>query len=603
MTFYSPLAFIFLLTIPLIIVLYLLKQRHRDYSVSSLYLWREVLKDIEANAPWQKLKKNLLMALQIIAMILLTLALSRPFLNNAGSNPTGAVIVIDTSISMQATDIKPSRFEEAKKQAIDYASNLKPGTLVTLISMGNNAIIEENLSKDKDSLIKAIKSLKVTNGASNPENATALVQSIVKQQPDTEVIILSDGIVNIPGIKVIAPSLSKSTGNFAIMLFSYSPTKDGLTALSRIANFTGSDAVIPVSLYVGGRVFDARNVTVKAGETANVYWEGIPAQALQLECRIDTEDSLSADNTAWAAVNPVKKSRVMLVTESNIFIEKLISLMNGMELFKTSLDKASELRGYDLYIYDGFLPDKLPKDGNIMVFNPPQNTFFEVGKEIALPEVIQTEHPILKNVNTGVFSIGKTKILPVPLWGEPILETGEGAIAFSGSKDGRKFMVFGFDLHNTDIVLRPAFPIFMNNTFEVLISSRIKNTENIFPGEGIEFNLNPKAEEVKVKTPSGETVSLAPPFPAGVFDKTGETGQYILDQKIPGGYSHHYFTVNVPAEKESNLLAAKIHTAGSGDNKPAASGKINSGLNLQALFLWSVLVLLLVEWWVYTNGI
>ena len=136
MTIYSPAAFIFLITIPIIIVLYLLKQRHREYTFSSLYLWREALKDLEANTPWQKLRKNILMILQIAAMALLVFALSNPFMNASWGEPRIIVLAIDTSLSMQATDVKPSRFEAARSKALSFAANLQPESRVTLVSIG-----------------------------------------------------------------------------------------------------------------------------------------------------------------------------------------------------------------------------------------------------------------------------------------------------------------------------------------------------------------------------------------------------------------------------------------------------------------------------------
>lgn len=80
MRFYSPYAFIYLISIPVIVLFYLLKQQYQEKKVSSLYLWQEALVDLEANTPWQKLKKNLSMILQIVAALLMVLALSNPFI-------------------------------------------------------------------------------------------------------------------------------------------------------------------------------------------------------------------------------------------------------------------------------------------------------------------------------------------------------------------------------------------------------------------------------------------------------------------------------------------------------------------------------------------
>ena len=65
MAFLAPLALISALIIgPIIVAMYLLKLRREERSVSSTFLWRRMVRDVEANAPWQKLRRNLLLLLQ-----------------------------------------------------------------------------------------------------------------------------------------------------------------------------------------------------------------------------------------------------------------------------------------------------------------------------------------------------------------------------------------------------------------------------------------------------------------------------------------------------------------------------------------------------------
>ena len=64
MSFLTPLGLIGgLLAIP-IILLYMLRLRRREVTISSTFLWRQVLQDREANSPWQRLRRNLLLLLQ-----------------------------------------------------------------------------------------------------------------------------------------------------------------------------------------------------------------------------------------------------------------------------------------------------------------------------------------------------------------------------------------------------------------------------------------------------------------------------------------------------------------------------------------------------------
>ena len=72
-TYFWPIALVLL--VPVIIIMYLLKQKAKEHAVSSLYLWHEMYKNVEANTPWEKLKKNWLMILQIIVLLVLILHL------------------------------------------------------------------------------------------------------------------------------------------------------------------------------------------------------------------------------------------------------------------------------------------------------------------------------------------------------------------------------------------------------------------------------------------------------------------------------------------------------------------------------------------------
>ena len=63
MTFLNPAAFLFLLGIPAVIVLHLLKIRRQQARVSSTLLWADSLRDQQASAPFRRLKPNLLLLL------------------------------------------------------------------------------------------------------------------------------------------------------------------------------------------------------------------------------------------------------------------------------------------------------------------------------------------------------------------------------------------------------------------------------------------------------------------------------------------------------------------------------------------------------------
>src|ERR1700760_1008744 len=92
------------IAIPALLILYFLKLRRREMLVASTILWKKAIQDLQVNSPFQKLRRNLLFLLQLILLLLLCLALSRPISSYTPGVGKVSVILIDRSASMSATD-------------------------------------------------------------------------------------------------------------------------------------------------------------------------------------------------------------------------------------------------------------------------------------------------------------------------------------------------------------------------------------------------------------------------------------------------------------------------------------------------------------------
>ncbi|MFM8321671.1 MAG: vWA domain-containing protein, partial [Chloroflexota bacterium] len=139
MRFLAPGMFFLAGLIPVIVLMWLLKLRRVERAVSSTFLWRQMVRDVEANAPWQKLRYNLLLLLQVLFLAALVLALARPATPARGITARAAIFIIDTSASMAASDVNPSRIEAAKDKARQMIGELPAATQVTVIAAGDEA--------------------------------------------------------------------------------------------------------------------------------------------------------------------------------------------------------------------------------------------------------------------------------------------------------------------------------------------------------------------------------------------------------------------------------------------------------------------------------
>ena len=101
MAFLTPFALFLTILLPIVVAMYLLKLRRTEQILSSTYLWQRMIRDNEANAPWQRLRRNLLLLLQLFILLLLIIAVARPFSWVEGIQSRTAVLILDTSFSMK----------------------------------------------------------------------------------------------------------------------------------------------------------------------------------------------------------------------------------------------------------------------------------------------------------------------------------------------------------------------------------------------------------------------------------------------------------------------------------------------------------------------
>jgi hypothetical protein len=68
-----------------------------------------MVRDLEANAPWQRLRRNLLLFIQLLFLSALILALARPYIWSEDFSGHTLILIVDTSASMAASDVAPNR--------------------------------------------------------------------------------------------------------------------------------------------------------------------------------------------------------------------------------------------------------------------------------------------------------------------------------------------------------------------------------------------------------------------------------------------------------------------------------------------------------------
>ncbi|MGD0542276.1 MAG: VWA domain-containing protein, partial [Tepidisphaeraceae bacterium] len=189
--------------VPSLLALYFLKLRRRIMPVPSTMLWRKAVQDLQVNAPFQRLRKNLLLLLQLLLLAALLLALARPILNYSPGAGPRSIILIDRSASMSADDMPggKTRLEEAKRRAGDLVGTLGRNGAAMVIAFDDSAETLAPFTTDVRLLRNVIDSIQPTDRRSKLEAGYQLADAqaaftagdsqAFRQAPD--VYLFSDG--------------------------------------------------------------------------------------------------------------------------------------------------------------------------------------------------------------------------------------------------------------------------------------------------------------------------------------------------------------------------------------------------------------------------
>lgn len=606
--------------IPGIILLYLLKQKVVNQKISALNLWKEAYENVQASTPWEKFRNNILMYMQIAALLLLILALMSPYITGSGSEYSNVLIIIDNSASMSGLYSEDeSKLDVAKEQAADYV-NSNDGTRYTIMTVSNTPELIISGSDDKGRVSDAVNNIETTDIAGSLDQAASMVQSLVAAWKSYKVIAFTDSSANMQNINCEVVDLSIQGNNGAIQSLSHTVSEDGtVKVMARVDNYGSNSLNTDVNLYIGNKLYDIQNVTVEAGESSIVYFKDIASGKYNsilagntpyLMAELNSKDMLAGDNIVYDILDNGSENKILLVTDKNTFLEKALKISGSQTIDKVQPKdaEAADIEEYSLVVYDGVLPGELSETGNIIFINPPasdvkketegwQKDIFIYGKKSKSSVIRTLKGNVTEYIEDYSFSSLDVLGFKTPKWAKAFFETGSKLSAgYLGNYNGRMVAVIGFDLHNTDFPLQTEFPIFMHNLLRETMSARIAEKSVYNAGEAVSIQKKGKSEKVVVTKPDGTKENYNLEGGTVVFADTIDAGLYSIKEDD----GEMYFIVPFP-EEESDVLKETVITSDKNtktDVNKTLSGSISKKMVVLPV-LALLLVLLMAEWIVY----
>jgi Ca-activated chloride channel homolog len=147
----------------------------------------------------------------IAALAVLSVALAGPMAEaKVPRNRATVVLVIDVSLSMQATDVEPSRLAAAQAAAKAFADQLTPGVNLGLVAFAGTAAVLVSPTVDREAVKRAVDGLRLSESTATGEAIFAAMQSIEsfslaiagvddEGPPPARIVLMSDGKQTVPG--------------------------------------------------------------------------------------------------------------------------------------------------------------------------------------------------------------------------------------------------------------------------------------------------------------------------------------------------------------------------------------------------------------------
>ncbi|MDP9471593.1 MAG: VWA domain-containing protein [Chloroflexota bacterium] len=646
-----PLGLVALLGLPVVVLLHMRHTTPDPRPVPTLRFWQAAAQEQTERARFRRPPLSLLLLLQLLIVALLAFGLTRPAAARtwAGlglrTEPRHVIVLLDGSTSMAALDTPTgsSRFETARAAALERVRDLREGDVATVVLLGTGVTTMESTNAgDLVALQRRLATLRAPGGRANLASALALTRDLLLPHLDDQVVLITDGaltvdpavvatlgapveLVQVGGIPLDPEQ--PGAGNVAITELSAraapgNPEQRDLFA--RVANFGDLAVVAPVMVKVDGIEFARQEETLPPGGTAKLSWT-LPPDASAVTVVSETPDPLPADDQASLILRQESdlSLKILLVSDLPGPLQRALEVLPGAEVTTeptdgTVVQPAGE--AYDLVVYDNVSPPAAPPGSALLLVHPPaQGGPFPTRGAMTEAAAVRfgAHDPLLEGVDLAGVTFGETPVYVLDGTQSEVVGAEGGPLIFRAELNDRPTVVLGFDIAQTNLPQRVAFPILIANVAAQLVPSPLPPALPL--GDPLVYRPSADAASVRVTSPDGNEVDLSlavdptedAPIPADgaapdqdrlravSFADTGQPGQYqvaeldAVGDELGGGR----FVVNAGHPLESDLrpnpdLPAILATA-RGTSTPSVPTNL---ADLWPVLVAAALVLLALEW-------
>jgi len=586
----SPFAAMMLavLTTLALVAMYFLKLRHRRMMIASSMLWNKVLERHEERSLWEKLRRILSVLFAVIIGLLMVFAVARPEIENLTGSTGRTMIVLDTSPSMSA---RMSDGRTRWQHAVDTANALvdSSGSGSEFRIADTSGQYDSPYTSDMDDVKQVIRTLR-------PMAATPRLPE--SEDSKTQTYFISDGVA-IPAVPQPIRKLMvyETARNFAITAFevrSMASAPLQYEAYLEVTNFGNDTRRTTINISEGGQGHIRREVEIQSRQSYRETFDLSKFDGGGIRATIQTDgDALATDDIAYTYLPLKKKTKALLVTKGNAYLQTALRLDSFVDLSVVDPKDYREDPAIDAYVFDNFAPAVQPSKPALIIgfqteaqnvrWLPSPNGIVEKPAFTTWVE----DHPVMKYLSLHDVSIAKASTID-PSRVTVLAASGETPLIVASpmSGAGARWIMLTFSLQASDFPVHESFPLFVDNALAWFGRERLalRRTTGI-----VEVPII----NAQITGPDGKAVTSR-----GYLDRT------VFEARDPGLYVatkdglRQYIAVNLMNRQYSDINHAALNWGN--EIKPTARF-LKHELWFYLLFL--AVMLLGLEWFTYHRRI
>ena len=604
-------SLLFLLIIPAVIALHLIRRQRADLEISSTFLWEEVLREYRKRFFFQTLVRNLPLLLQILVAFFIALGLANVLVaSRKTAKEENIIIVLDTSASMKTatrgTTRGATRFDDARKRAMAYIQELPERSRIMVVAGGAAPGIVSPFSQDKLLVRDVLQDITVTDEPGNIESVLITAAGLGNPNQEMRIVLFSDGAFAMDNTELISAipleliAIGEDEGNVAITGFQFRKPinrRHEYEIMVRLKNYHSDSytGTLDISAESGPLLAEDIRLIPFEEKTMVFPYDGLLAQ--RVKASIKPGDRFMTDNTAYAVLAPEGPAVVNLVTTGNFFLERLLKVHPNIALAKEPEGTVANA----ITIYDGELPSPDAQGHYILIGVIDESLGFSATGIQENPIVTgwDIDHPILQNVDLTDLTVHRS--LKVPRSNEitSIVHSGDSSLIYAFEDTERTVIGFSFAISDSDLPLRAAFPILINNALSWLNPTALRGgSAQALTGAIYAAPIAAGVKSVSVTDPKGITWSEPVKDGYALIGGLRYSGFYTIS--TPVGSS--LFAANLLDEDESDITSRFALPEPENPRVEPDSNISTRGKSYKPLWIALISVavaLLLVEWLVW----